>query len=311
MKQSKSGVFFIDILGFSALTKGQVNGITEEDYRAWGLKKYQFNHSFLAAKIILEFRSVLKLLKSKYPKINIGQLSDCAFIWSKDIVLLIQAVHFMMWTMVGQKGILCRGGVSFGDIVEIDKVDRKLGAFIVGDAATNAVKNEGRLKGPRVTMDLSVTDALQQKMSEVDIAVLMAHDLFHSIESMIDMSLVDEYRWYLCDDNIIASTIGALDKKKMIELTKQRLMLANVLRYHPRMGWNTRGAEGLLQLKAGVRSLTENGLLGILHNFEMTDVSGTARFEKYLHKFNKTVVNDRYYTVEQKSEWRANLDNLE
>lgn len=309
MKQSKSGVFFIDILGFSALTKGLIKGITEDDYRAWGLRASQFNHSFLSAKIILEFRSVLKLLKTKYPKIKIGQLSDCAFIWSKDIVLLMQAVHFMMWTMVDKKGILCRGGMSYGDIVEIDKVDHKLGAFIVGDAATNAVKNEGQLKGPRVTMDLSVTDVLQQKMRRDSVAMLIAHDLFHNIESMIDMSQVDEYRWYLCDDDIIASST-ILGKKEKIELTKRRLKLANVLRFHPRMGWNTRGQEGLLQLKAGVKSLTENGLFGILHNFETREVGETPRLEKYLHNLNKSVEGDRYYTREQENEWKANLLNL-
>lgn len=308
MKQSKSGVFFIDILGFSALTKGQIKGIKKEDYRAWGLKASQFNHSFLSAKIILEFRSVLKLLKKKYHKIKIGQLSDCAFVWSDDIVLLMQAVHFMMWTMVGQKGILCRGGVSYGDIIEIDRVDHKLGAFIVGNAATNAVKNEGRLKGPRITMDLSVMDILQQQMCEVSAAMLMAHDLFHNIESMIDMNQVDEYRWYLCDDDIIASTaMGMLDKGRKIELTKQRLKLANVLRFHPRMGWNARSEEGLLQLKAGVKSLTENGLLGILHNFEIGELDETPQSEKYLQDSYKRVVNDRYYTVHQKNEWKANL----
>ena len=308
MKQSKSGVFFIDILGFSALTKGQIKGIKKEDYRAWGLKASQFNNSFLSAKIILEFRSVLKLLKKKYHKIKIGQLSDCAFIWSENIVLLMQAVHFMMWTMVGQKGILCRGGVSYGDIIEIDRVNHNLGAFIVGNAATNAVKNEGRLKGPRITMDLSVTDILQQQMCEVSAAMLMAHDLFHNIESMIDMSQVDEYRWYLCDDDIIASTaMGMLDKGRIIELTKQRLKLANVLRFHPRMGWNARSEEGFLQLKAGVKSLTENRLLGILHNFEIGELDETPRSEKYLQDSDKRVVNDRYYTVHQKNEWKANL----
>ena len=84
MKQKESGVFFIDILGFSALTKGQIKDISKKDFQAWGLKKTEYDLNFLSAKIILEFRSVLKRLKEKYPAINIGQLSDCAFIWSDD-----------------------------------------------------------------------------------------------------------------------------------------------------------------------------------------------------------------------------------
>lgn len=312
MKQTKSGVFFIDILGFSALTKGLIKDITADDYKAWGLKPAQHNHAFLSAKIILEFRSVLKQLKKKYPKIKIGQLSDCAFIWSEDIVLLMQSVHFMMWTMIEKKGILCRGGVSYGDIVEIKDVDYNLGAFIVGSAATNAVKNEGRLKGPRVTMDLSITDQINKAFKQYSTANLMAHDLFHPIESMIDMSIVDEYRWYLCDGDMIAkSPVGMLDFKTRVALTEQRLRLMNVVRFHPRMGWNSRSEEGRVQLKAAVKSFSENRLLGVLHNYEMDDVHDVPRTSSRLNKFNNRIAQDRYYPVESYDEWKAALEDLD
>ena len=36
MKTYNGAVFFVDILGFSALTKGQVIGITKKDYDAMG-----------------------------------------------------------------------------------------------------------------------------------------------------------------------------------------------------------------------------------------------------------------------------------
>ena len=312
MKQKKSGVFFIDILGFSALTKGQIKNILEEDFQAWELKEVEYDSSFLSAKIILEFRSTLQQLKEKYPAIDIGQLSDCAFIWSDDIVLLMQAVHFMMWTMIGKKGILCRGGVSYGDIVEISNVDYKSGAFIVGNAVTNAVKNEGRLKGPRVPMDLTVSDMIQKSFKRDSFVMYLSQDLFHNIESMIDMNQVDEYRWYLYDDDMITdSSVGMPSLNTKIRLTKQRLKLANVLKSHPRMRWNSLSEDGRIQLKAGVKSLTENGLLDILHNFEMNDIYNFPRTMKNLLSFDASVDNDTYYTTAQRNEWLARLENLD
>lgn len=311
MKQKESGVFFIDILGFSALTKGQIKDISKKDFQAWGLKKTEYDLNFLSAKIILEFRSVLKRLKEKYPAINIGQLSDCAFIWSDDIVLLIQAVHFMMWTMIGEKGVLCRGGLSYGNIVEIDDVNYELGAFIVGNPATNAVKNEGRLKGPRVTMDLTITDKIQESFRKDSLVMQLSHDLFHNIESMIDMNQVDEYRWYLFDDDIIiSSSIGIIDLNTRIQLTKQRLKLANVLRFHPRMRWNTLSEDGRIQLKAGIKSLTKNELLDILHYFEMDDIYNLSRTKKHLSLFNLRIDKDNYFTKKQYNEWLEGLEDL-
>ena len=312
MKQKESGVFFIDILGFSALTKGQIKDISKKDFQAWGLKKTEYDLNFLSAKIILEFRSVLKRLKEKYPAINIGQLSDCAFIWSDDIVLLIQAVHFMMWTMIGEKGILCRGGLSYGNIVEIDDVDYELGAFIVGNPATNAVKNEGRLKGPRVTMDLTITDKIYESFKKDSLVMQLSNDLFHDIDSVIDMNQVDEYRWYLFGDDVITSSIGIIDLNTRIQLTKQRLKLANVLRFHPRMRWNSLSEDGRIQLKAGIKALTENELLDILHYFEMIYVMpASPRTKKRLLLFNARIEKDTYYTKEQENEWEARLEDLD
>ena len=39
MKQKESGVFFIDILGFSALTKGQIKDISKKDFQGMGTEK--------------------------------------------------------------------------------------------------------------------------------------------------------------------------------------------------------------------------------------------------------------------------------
>lgn len=311
IRRYNGAVFFVDILGFSALTKGQIKDITVSDFEAWGLNSGdEQNNSCLAATILVEFRDVLHQLRTRYPNIHVAQLSDCAFIWSDDVILLMQSLHFVMWTMIEQKAILCRGGVAFGEIVEVEKADNNIGAFIVGDAVTRAVKNEGRLKGPRVTMDENFPQALWHPLHSSVVTIQLASDIFHPNESEIDLSVVDEYRWYLCDDTLVPRT-SLLAFEDMIELTKNRLRLANVLRFHPRMGWNSRGEEGLLQLKAGEKTLSANMLLEVLHNFETDNVNERERKLSRLEAANKRIIEELYYSADQKQEWEANVDGLD
>ena len=68
MNTYRGAAFYIDILGFSALTQGLVVGLNREDYEAWGINaKEQQNHHVLAATIIVEFRNVLQALKKHIP----------------------------------------------------------------------------------------------------------------------------------------------------------------------------------------------------------------------------------------------------
>lgn len=311
MRSYEGAVFFVDILGFSALTKGQVKGITSEDYAAWGISNTECHaNSFLAATILVEFRDVLHQLKKRYPNINVGQLSDGAFIWSDNVLMLLQALHFVMWTMIHDKGILCRGGVAYGEIVDVGNADYNLGAFIVGDAVTRAVKNECRLKGPRVAMDVNFPDVLWGKKRK---SVFISHysaDLYHPNVSEIDLAVVDEYRWYLCEDTELI-TVKNLSYNDCVDLTIKRLQLSNVLRFHPRMGWNSRGAEGLLHLQAGMKSLTVNGVLNILHNFEMSIVEEQTRMQKRIDSMNQKIANDKYYQLSQEKQWKAGLLDLD
>lgn len=311
MRSYNGAVFFVDILGFTALTKGQVKGITDEDYAAWGVQNdVSQPYSFLAATIIVEFRDVLHQLKNHYPKVHVGQLSDCAFIWSDDVVVLMQSLHFVMWTMIQQKGILCRGGVAYGEIVEVDNVDYNLGAFIVGDAVTRAAKNEGRLKGPRVTMDETFPDVLWHSLGKSAINVQFAHDIFYPNKSEIDLSVVDEYRWYLCEDSYVSNT-NNLTFEDQVELTKKRLHLANTLRSHPRMGWNSRGTDGLVHLMAGEKSLSANKLLGVLHNFETENVNDGERKQSRLESANNRIDADEYYPLADEAKWLSKLEDLD
>lgn len=267
MNTYKGAAFYVDILGFTALTKGQVANLKPSDFRAWGLwRKADKNHSFLAATILLEFRDVLFSAKSKYPEIHISHMSDCAFLWSNNIMKLLQAVHYVMWKLTASKGILCRGGIAYGEIVEVLNVDNSLGEFLMGDAATRAAHNESLLKGPRIAMDNDFPEALWSNGLSSAFIQYYSNDLFHPNHNDIDLSTVDEYRWYLCDDDDLQVT-RTLTTSERIELMKKRLQLGNYLRFHPRMGWNCRDQKGQLQIAAGVKSLTASGLLGISHQF--------------------------------------------
>lgn len=307
MKSTNAAVFFVDILGFSALTKGMVSNIKEVDYKAWGLNDESFqNHSFLAATILVEFRDVLFSLKHHLPELNIAQISDCAFIWSEKIETLIRGVHYFMWTAVKEKGILCRGGLSYGEIVEVPNVNYDLGAFIVGDAVTRAAKNEGKLKGPRITIDETFPAAVWEAMDANSAITFLSSDLFHDILSLVDMQEVDEYRWFLFNEDFIDSTSSPqLGHKTFVELTKQRLMIANVLKHHPRMGWNARNKEGLIHLEAGELALSKNGLLNVLHLFETRVVLEDNRTMGNLSKANQRVMESHYFHSDEIDAWNV------
>jgi len=305
MKSTNAAVFFVDILGFSALTKGLVQGIKTEDYEAWGLTDLDCqNHSFLAASILLEFRDVLFSLNQYFPNIKVAQISDCAFIWCEDVETLLRGVHYFMWTAMKEKGILCRGGLAYGEIVEVPNVDYELGAFVVGDAVTRAAKNEGRLKGPRITIDETFPAAVWDAMDDNSAITFLSSDLFHDILSLVDMTEVDEYRWYLFDEAFLAGRSNIqLNFKGYVELTKQRLKLANVLKYHPRMGWNARNKEGRVHLEAGEFALSQNKLLDVLHLFETKIVLEDNRSIGNMNRANQKVMKDRYFSKDEEDAW--------
>lgn len=305
MKTYNGAVFFVDILGFSALTKGQVIGITKKDYDAWGVdSEAEHPHSYLAATMLVEFRDALLTLKKHLPSLNIAQISDCAFIWSENAKELLIGVHEFMWNAIGNKGILCRGGLAYGEIIEVENVDYSLGAFVVGDAVTRAAKNEQKLKGPRIAMDVDFPHDIYINVNNVPYLDYLSHDLYHPNESEINLEVVDEYRWYLCDPNFVANQKYPPSYKECVELTKKRLALANNLRMHPRMGWNSRGKEGLIQLCAGEYAISRNGLLHVLHLFETKDVqTDDMRSIANVERQNNIVMNAEYFSTDDREKW--------
>lgn len=72
-------------------------------------------------------------------------------------------------------------------------------------------------------------------------------------------------------------------------------MLANVLKYYPRMGWNARDKEGRVHLEAGEFALSQNKLLDVLHLFETKIVLEDNRSIGNMNKASQRVLKNRYF----------------
>jgi len=269
LQNYKGCVFFIDILGMSALTNGKI-GLKKEDFIPWlGNEKKRYSNQFLGAAILAEFRRILMELDYKYKNVTITQLSDCAFIWSQNIAdVIVFASQFMH--LATNNGILCRGGISYGEIIETSQ-SHKLGRFIVGDAVTSAAKLESKSKGCRILINQNVPHTLWEQDKNMSDKI---HQMFLPFINPVDYSVFDEFKWYLTPalelDNLIDIKLLSFEEK--VKLTKQRLCLGNLVRCSPKFNWNSKSSEGLQQLIPSINFLTENNLLEILHNFGWENV---------------------------------------
>lgn len=81
LKNLKGFVFYVDILGFTALTQDKIQ-LIEDDFNIWQVSKHfqTLGNQEFAANILILFRKILTNCQNKYPKVNFTQLSDCAFV---------------------------------------------------------------------------------------------------------------------------------------------------------------------------------------------------------------------------------------
>lgn len=287
----EGGVLFVDILGISALTNGTLK-LKKEDFEPWlNDNKNQYKNQFLGAAVLAEFRKILMELDNQYPNITITQLSDCAFIWSRNLTdILIFASNFMHKSV--NNGLLCRGGISYGEIIETSQ-NHRLGRFILGDAVTTAAKLESRSKGCRILISDNIPSKLWEENNDFSNNI---SEIFQPFTNPIDYSIFDEFKWYLTPvlnhDNNINLNFASFSEK--IAFTKQRLVLGNIVRSSPKFNWNSKNSEGLQQLRASINFLTENKLLNVLHNFDHQDVL-SKRDGGFVVRQNDRINNYRDY----------------
>ena len=290
IEKNYAAVFYVDILGMGALTKQEIK-LTRTEYSYW-LKKDrdEFNNQYLAAAILAEFRKILTTLMVKYEKVIISQLSDCAFIWSDDICDVVRFAAEFMQLAIG-KGVFCRGGLSYGEIIETNE-NHTLGRFIVGPAVTAAVKLEKIAKGARILID---EDFPQFIWNYNKIFAEKSQPLFSPFTNPLDFEVYDEFKWYLVPSEIIGKVdIRLLEYDDRVECTKNRLKLASQVRFSPRFLWNTKSAQGCVQVKATVNFMAENKLLGIRHDYAWTGL-GTKRSKEIVNNLERQITNDNNF----------------
>lgn len=292
IKKMTGAVFFVDILGFGALTQNQIK-LNDEDFAPW-LNKYgqPYDNQILAAAILAEFREILMELEQTFP-VTISQLSDCAFIWSENMKDVILVANNIMTRCINN-GILCRGGLSYGEIIETNQ-NHSLGRFILGKAVTEAVKLEGIAKGCRIM----ITEEFPSDLYEQDVEFSkIIFPLFQPFVNPLDYITYDEFKWYCVPnmmDNMTELTMLTTEEKN--NLTYERLILATKVRAHPKFGWNSQ-SQGLIHIKASINFLSSSNdePFEIEHNFNWSDIIGIRSLEsvdKFKNHLTKEIIRGK------------------
>jgi len=272
LRAYKGAVLFIDILGFGALTNGQIK-LEKDDFEAW-LKEpnHKKNNQFLAATILVEFRRILQQLEVEFPTVKVAQLSDCFFAWSNKIKDVVSFCHRYMHLSI-DSGLLSRGGMAQGEIIETEQ-NHSLGRLILGQAVTTAAGLEKLAKGTRILIDTDLPLSLYKENKAFSNRI---YEMFQPFENPLDYQVYDEFKWYLVDKltNLPAIGISSCSPDKRLGFVKHRLKLVNKLLFSPLFGWNARTIPGMVQLKATNNFLSVDGHNGVKHNLERRGFSGS------------------------------------
>lgn len=292
LQSFQGAVLFIDILGFGALTKGQIKLGNKEIY-PWVKKRHPKNNQFLAASILVKFREILQELDNEFPNVTIAQLSDCFFAWTPSIKNIVRFAHRYMHLSI-QHGVLCRGGMAHGEIIETER-NHALGRLILGEAVTTAVNLESPAKGARLLIDQELPTRLY---NEDPVFSNTMYDMFQPFENPLDYQVYDEFQWYLVNqiDNLPDCGVKCCSAETRLEFTKHRLKLANHLLYDPKFGWNARNLQGKIHLQATNNFLTKNGLNSVSHEFERRGFPKNRSIKK-LTNAHELIDNDTGYLI--------------
>ena len=245
MNQYQGAVFFIDMLGVGALTQSQVI-LGTTDLLAWGMPPSQpISANLFCGKLLTAFRSCLAAVSVSHRKVKVAQLSDCAYIWSEDVIAVLDAARAFMWRSVSS-GLLSRGGISFGEIVEPDRINRTIGQFILGGAVTRAVGLEKSGKGCRIFID----DVIYEKSISLPNSPF-SHGAVKVLKNPLDGAVIKEFCWY---------KTGGSSRSWQCEphfAAREIITLITLLQYSPRFSWNEATPQGRIQLACSIDSISE------------------------------------------------------
>jgi hypothetical protein len=237
-------------------------------------------------------------LNDEIPKVTVSQLSDCAFIWGEEISNVLRFAFRFMHKAIDQ-GILSRGGLAFGEIIETEQI-HSLGRLIVGNAVTQAVALEGYAKGARILINQELPSELYGQDKGFSNKI---YQMFLPFTNLLDYQVYDEFKWYLTDDldKIPDYGLSTMSLDEKIAITKQRLKLANKIQHSELFNWNALTSQGSIQLQATSNFLSENYLVDVFHCFEGKPIS-KKRSENNVTNMNRFVENDTYFKLHIKAE---------
>ncbi|MCE4351128.1 hypothetical protein LYZ86_18160 [Xanthomonas hortorum pv. cynarae] len=142
------------------------------------------------------------------------------------------------------RGLLCRGGLAYGDIHEPNKLNQSLGAFVVGDAVTRAANSESMGKGMRVFTDAETVHHFSESCQ---------HEVFKELKNSLTGEIVDEWSWYA----LSREELGA-DKSTMAAALLKLATCHATLRYSPKLAWSATTTEGLRQISCSIAAVSDH-----------------------------------------------------
>ncbi|OIQ51141.1 hypothetical protein BerOc1_03086 [Pseudodesulfovibrio hydrargyri] len=235
-------VAYLDIIGFGALTNKSVQ--VEEHPFLRG--KCDNKNLMLSIELVKKYRKIVQEVSRKY-RLGYSLLSDSAFLWTQKADDMLYALPDLMWRLLSV-GILCRGGLSYGETVCENKKSQS-SKFLVGDAVTRAVKLEASGKGARIFMDTDFP-------SEITGYCFGRKKVFCPLTLCTDFSVIDEFKWYrLAGRRGMDCSDGCGECAR--SLTAKLSLAVIRLRWSPLFAWNAVSKEGRVQLGATTHVLSE------------------------------------------------------
>lgn len=253
MKTINGYAAYVDLLGTSHLSKGAIS-LPDDCVSIYNVPpsfSKDDRHHYIAFKLIAKFRELLKELQTQYPSLEISQFSDCAFLWADNSIVVLAATSQLMFLTI-RNGLLCRAGISSGQILLPTNESHQFGKFVAGSAVTNAASNEGKGKGCRIFTDdcypLQIGDMLKRSV--------LFNDVFIDTTIPTDFSRLDEIRWFFLGDfDVFEKTLLVEDneKKKILHNCSE---LISLLWYSPQFFWNVQNKEGCLHIAATIEAIS-------------------------------------------------------
>lgn len=164
-----------------------------------------------------------------------------------------------MWDLT-LSGVLCRGGLSYGEVIIPNNDKESFGSFILGDAVTRAAKHEAKGKGCRVFSDADAIYYFHQdfpgRVNSPVVSDKIYNCIFSPITNPLDFSIVDEFKWYLFHDlKGITTNSNEIDHDRM---AMYMAGLVSTLRHSPYYAWNSLNKHGLIQLAGSIEAISSD-----------------------------------------------------